>query len=96
MHDHGTESHGHVLFRVTRGNTFGMCIETRYNLFQSVSSQTNTHYWHIVPVVSVCLSQHGLKELNFVSIHVLVVRQHYAQMAGFALSHIILQLHIAC
>ena len=43
MHDHGTESRGHVLFRVTRGNTSGTCIETRFNLFQSVSSRTNTH-----------------------------------------------------
>ena len=39
MHDHGTESRGHVLFRVTRGDTSGTCIETRFNLFQSVSSQ---------------------------------------------------------
>ena len=33
MHDHGTESRSHVLFRVTRGNTSGTCIETRFNLF---------------------------------------------------------------
>ena len=58
MHDLGTESHGHVLFRVTRVNTCGMCIETRFNLFQSVSSQTNTHYWYIVPLVSFCLARH--------------------------------------
>ena len=54
MHDHGTESRGHVLFRVTRGNTSGMCIETRSNLFQSVSSQTNT----------IGESQHGLKQIK--------------------------------
>ena len=53
----------------------GATLETRFNLFQSVSSQTNTHYWYIVP-------------LNFVSIHVPVVRQHCALMEGFALSHI--------
>ena len=64
MHDHGTESRGHVLFRVTRGNTSGTCIETRFYLFQSVSSQTNTHYWYIVPLVSVCSSQHGLKQIK--------------------------------
>ena len=64
MHDHGTESRGHVLFRVTRGNTSGTCIETRYNLFQSVSNRTNTHYWYIEPIVSVCSSQHGLKQIK--------------------------------
>ena len=64
MHDHGTESHGHVLFRDTRGNTSDMCIETKFNLFQSVSSQTNTHYWYIVPLVSVCSSQQGLKQIK--------------------------------
>ena len=64
MHDHGTESHGHVLFRVTRGNTSGTCIETRFNLFQSVSSQTNTHYWYIVPLVSVCFISTRI-ETNF-------------------------------
>ena len=64
MHDHGTESHGHVLVRVTRGNTSGMCIETRFNMFQSVSSQTNTHYWYIVQLVSVSSSQHGLKQIK--------------------------------
>ena len=64
MHDHGTESHAHVLFHVTRGNTSGTCIETRFNLFQSVSSQTNTHYSYIVPLVSVCSSQHGLKQIK--------------------------------
>ena len=57
-----TESHGHVLFRVTRGNTSGTCIETRFNLFQSVSSRTNTHYFYIIPLVSVCSSRHGLKQ----------------------------------
>ena len=31
MHEHGTESRGHVLFCVTRGNTSGTCIETRFN-----------------------------------------------------------------
>ena len=84
MHDHGTESRGHVLFRVTRGNTPGTCIETRFNLFQSVLSQTNTHYCYIVPLVSVCLAQHGLKQIKLISIHVPVVRQHCAQMEGFA------------
>ena len=64
MHDHGTESHGHVLFRVTRGKTSGTCIETRFNLFQSVSSRTNTHYWYIVPLVSVCSSRQGLKQIK--------------------------------
>ena len=64
MHDHGTESRGHVLFHVTRGNTSGTRIETRFNLFQSVSSRTNIHYWYIVPIVSVCLSQHGLKQIE--------------------------------
>ena len=64
MHDHGTESRGHGLFRVTRGNTSGMCTETRFNLFQSVSSRTNTHDWYIVPLVSVCWSRHGLKQIK--------------------------------
>ena len=64
MLDDGTESRGHVLFHVTRGNNSGTCIETRFNLFQSVSSQINTHYWYIVPVVSVCSSQHGLKQIK--------------------------------
>ena len=64
MHDHGTESRGHVLFHVTRGNISGTCIETRFNLFQSVSSRTNTHYWYIVLIVSVYSSQHGLKQIN--------------------------------
>ena len=64
MHDHGTESHGHALFCVTRGNTSGMCIETRFNLFQSVSSQTNTHDWYIVPLMSVCSYHHGLKQIK--------------------------------
>ena len=64
MHDHGTESHGHVLFRVTRGNTSGTCIETRFNLFQSGSSRTNIHYWYIVLLVSVCWSQNGLKQIK--------------------------------
>ena len=64
MHDHGTETHGHVLFHVTRCNASGTCIETRFNLFQSVSSQTNTHYWYIVPLVSVCSSQHELKQIK--------------------------------
>ena len=64
MHDHGTESRGHILFRVTRGNTSGTCIETRFNLFQSVSSRTNTRYWYIVPLVSVCSSRHGLKQFK--------------------------------
>ena len=54
MHDHGTESGGHVLFRVTRANTSGTYIETRFNLFQSVSSQNKTHYWYLV---------HGLKQM---------------------------------
>ena len=61
MHDHGTESPGHVLFRVTTGNSSGTCLETRFNLFQSALNRTNTHYWYIVPLVSVCLAQHGLK-----------------------------------
>ena len=64
IHDHGTESRGHVLFRVTRGNTSGTCIETRFNLFQSVSSRTNTHSRYIVPLVSVCSSRHGLKQIK--------------------------------
>ena len=64
MHDHGTESRGLVLFCVTRGNTSGTCIETRFNLFQSVSSRTNTHYWYIVPLVIVCSSQHELKQIK--------------------------------
>ena len=54
MHDHRTESHGHVLFRITRGNTSGTCIETRFNLFQSVLSRTNTHYWYIVHCQFTC------------------------------------------
>ena len=64
IHDHGTESHGHVLFRVTRDNTSGTCIETMFNLLKSVSSQTNTHYWYIVPLVSVCSSRHRLKQIK--------------------------------
>ena len=39
-------------------------LEQGFNLFQSVSSQTNTHYWYIVPLVSVCSSQHGLKQIK--------------------------------
>ena len=35
------------------------------------------------------LKQGGLNKLNFVSIHVPVVRQHCTQMEGFAFSHII-------
>ena len=86
MLDHGTESRGHVLFRVTRGNTSGTCIETRFNLFQSVSSRTNNHYWYIV--VSVCSSRHGWKQIKLVSMHVPVVRQHCAQIEGFAFNRI--------
>ena len=58
MHDHGTESRGHVLFRVTRGNTSGTCIETKFNLFQSGSSRTNTHYERV------CSSRQGLKQIK--------------------------------
>ena len=64
MHDHVTESRGHVLFRVTRGKTSGTCIETRYNLFQSESSRTNTCYWYIEPIVSISSSQHALKQIK--------------------------------
>ena len=46
MHDHGTESRGHVLFRVTRGNTSGTCIETRFNLFQAKQTLTIGTLYH--------------------------------------------------
>ena len=61
MHDHGTESRGHVLFRVTRVNTSGTCIETRFNLCRT---EANNHYWYIVLLVSVSSSQHGLKQIK--------------------------------
>ena len=41
----------------------------------------------IGPLVSICSFQH---KLNFVSIQVLVVRQHCTQIEGFAFSHIII------
>ena len=75
MHDHETESRGHVLFRVTRGNTSGTCIETRFNLFQSVSSRIKTLLVHCT--ISECLFVSTRIEIN-----------HCAQMEGFAFSHI--------
>ena len=54
MHDHGTESCGHVLFRVTRGNTSGTCIKIRFNLFQSVVELNKYSLW-VHCTISECL-----------------------------------------
>ena len=37
----------------------GATLPAKFNLFQSVSSRTNTDYWY-----SVCSSQHGLKQIK--------------------------------
>ena len=49
MHDHGTESH--VLFRVTVSNASGMCFK--------ICVEPNS-----VPIVSVCLARHRLKQIK--------------------------------
>ena len=79
MHDHVNESRGHVLFRVTRGNSSGTCIET-------ICVEP---YKHSLLVHCIGSSQHGLKQIKLCfKIHVPVVRQHCAQMEGYAFSHI--------
>ena len=63
MHDHGTESHGHVLFRITRGNISG-------NLEKSVEPNKHSLLVHctisqlVHCTISECLSQHELKQIK--------------------------------
>ena len=76
------ESRGHVLFCVTRGNISGTRIDTRFNLFQSVSSRTNTHYWCIVPLVKARSHRPKRKDYEWIAYNSRLLREFYA-IAGF-------------
>ena len=80
MHEHGSESDGHVLFCVTVSNASGTCIEIKLNLFGNLCRAEQT--------LTVCLSRHRLKQIKLCFNSRAGCEQHCAQMEGFVFSHI--------